>query len=336
MHKILVIRLSSIGDIILTTPLIRALRIKFPQARIDFATKKEFASLVQYNPHLNEIISVNTEDIQLARAEIIKNNYDQVLNIQKSSRASQLLWGVKRSKISTYSKDRLRRFCLINFKWNFYQEIVPVYLRYFNSAQHLGVDYDGQGTEVFLPSAEEQTISHLLDSFFIKSAGPLVAICPGASFANKRWTLDGFKQVMQHLNEVKSCRFLLLGGPGEKTLCTDLEEAMPPGYTINLAGKLSLLGTAAALSQTQVAITNDSGLLHLAQARKIPVVAIFGPTVREFGFYPLPEQSIILEHDIGCRPCTKMGLEKCPKGHHLCMRSITPEQVLEAVRQFLP
>lgn len=335
MKKILVVRLSSIGDIILSTPLVRVLRHNFPQTKIHFAIKQEFASLIKHNPHVDKIIEVESKDMTTSRQVITDEHYDWVLNIQKSHRATQLLSGVPRQKISTYSKERLLRFLLIQFKWNFYQQIKPVYQRYFEAAHQWHLFDDGLGTEVFVPSTEQHHIQTLLESHFGKEKKKLVAICPGATYASKRWTISGFQQVIQRLISQYRCSILLLGGSAETELCQVLEQQVSSADILNLAGKLSLLGSAAALKTCQVALTNDSGLMHLAQAQKTPVVALFGPTVKEFGFFPIPNQSTVIETQLSCRPCTKMGRDECPLGHHRCMRDLTAESVWTAVAEYL-
>lgn len=335
MEKILVVRLSSIGDIILSTPLIRVLRRHYPQTKIHYAIKKEFASLLKHNPNVDRIIEVDSKEINPTRQVITEEHYDWVLNIQKSHRATQLLSGVPRQKICTYSKERLRRFLLIQFKWNFYREIKPVYQRYFEAVEQWHLVDDGLGTEVFVPSDEQDHVQTILESHFGKAKKKLVAICPGATYANKRWTTSGFQLVIQQLISQHHCSIVLLGGPSEIELCHEIELQIHSADILNLAGKLTLLGSAAVLKSCQVALTNDSGLMHLAQAQKTPVVVLFGPTVKEFGFFPLPIRSTVLETHLSCRPCTKMGRDECPLGHHKCMRDISAESVWTAVADYL-
>ena len=331
-HKILVIRLSSIGDIVLASPLVRALRKQYPSASIDFAIKKEFAVLMQYNPYINQLILVDSKDMTTAQKQVKENNYDWIIDIQRSSRASQLMHGSDAPLATSYSKQKWARFFLVQYKWNLYKQVKPVYQRYFEAVEKQGVKDDGTGTEIFLTFAEEKKVLALLP--FLETNQPVVTICPGAKFNNKRWTKEGFIEVSRQLQSLHQAHIVVLGGPGEEALCQEIATSIG-GKVSNLAGQLSLLESAAVLKHSRVVVANDSGLMHLAQSQKTPVVAIYGPTVKEFGFFPLETHSTVLETQLGCRPCTKMGRDTCPKGHHHCMKWITPADVYTAVQKYL-
>ncbi len=332
--KILIVRLSSMGDIILSTPLLRAIKQAYPKAIIDFAIKKEFALLMKYNPQINELIMVDTEDMETSRKKIRDAKYDWIIDIQKSSRASQLLSGAGAGLMTTYHKDRFNRFLLINFKWNRFTNIKPVYKRYFEAVEKFNIEADAEGTEIFFSAEEEKSVDQMLQQYGLGSGIPFVTLCPGAKHATKEWTKDGYTELAKRLIEKYHCPIVLLGGPGDEKRCEEIRSDIPINC-INLAGKLNLLESAALLKKTKLAVTNDSGLMHLAQSQKTPVVAIYGPTVREFGFYPLEKQSTVIETTISCRPCSKMGSNVCPKGHHKCMKDISVEKVFEATHNYL-
>ncbi len=332
-QKILIIRLSSIGDIVLSTPLLRAVRNKFPEASIHFAVKKEFVQLLRYNPHVDELIVVDSANMSTSLQQIRKENYDWVIDIHQSSRSYQLRSAAKNALITSYPKNRLKRSLLIRLKWNLYKTIEPVYQRYFKAVEKFNITDDGKGTEVFVSDAEEKKINDILLPTHVNNR-PLVAICPGAKFANKRWTKEGFIEISQKLQQTHGACIAILGGPGEEGLCEEIKASIGAD-AINLAGKLSLLESAVVLKRSKLVLVNDSGMLHLAQSQKTPVVAIFGPTVKEFGFFPLENKSTVIETTISCRPCTKMGLDKCPKGHHKCMVDISANQVYQATEEYL-
>jgi heptosyltransferase-2 len=327
--KILIIRLSSMGDVILASPLIRAIKARYPNATIDFAVKKEFASLVQNNPHIHNLIRVDTSRMDESITAIRQNGYDWIVNIQKSSRASQLLKGSGKARVTTYNKQRVNRFLLIRFKWNVYKHIKPVIERYFEAAAAFHIRYDGQGTEVFYTREEETKIQQIMLEQGIGPNDPYITLCPGAKHKNKQWDPDGFVALAQQINQQLGTRLVLLGGPDDKEVCKHIQSKLHVPV-INLAGKLSLLESAALLKKSSWVVTNDSGLMHLAQSQKTPVVAIFGPTVKEFGFYPLPGNATVVETSLACRPCTKMGADACPKGHHRCMKDISADRVYQA------
>lgn len=340
LNKILIIRLSSIGDIVLSTPLVRAIRKKYPSAIIDFAIKKEYAILMQHNPHINKLIIVDSKNMQDSKEQVKKNKYDWIIDIQKSSRGSQLstdgLLSVH-ARITTYTKQRFTRFFLIKFKWNFYKEIKPVYKRYFEAVEKFDIKDDGEGTEIFFTNKEEEKINQILSEYFGMThnlSHGLITIAPGARFSNKRWIKEGFIEIAKKVQASHQASIAILGGPGEEELCQEIQKGIS-GKVINLAGKLNLLESAALMKKSKLVVENDSGMLHLAQSQKVPVVAIFGPTVNEFGFFPLPEKSTVIEYKINCRPCTKMGMNHCPKGHHLCMKAITADEVYNAMINYL-
>ncbi len=328
-YKFLIIRFSSIGDVILTTPLVRCLRAKFPGAQIDFLVKKEFAVVLSGNPHINNIITFNKNDnrneLKRIRMHIIFSRYSVILDIQKNIR-SMLICANSRTGVTGFSKKILARDLLIRFKLNIYKEIKPVYLRYFESVETLGVEYDGKGTEVYPSIEESDKISEILKQNKIASEIPILVIAPGAQWENKRWPADGFAKASDTFCMQNGAYPVLIGGPGDVEICNQVQSLMKTP-SLNLSGKLSLMGSASMLGLAKMVFTNDTGMLHMAQAMKTPVVAIYGPTTRELGFFPLPENSRVAEIDISCRPCTQKGLHSCPKKHFRCMNDLKPEMV---------
>ena len=328
-YKFLIIRFSSIGDIILTTPLIRCLRATFPNAQIDFLVKKEFAVVLSGNPHINNIITFDKADsrnqLRRIRMQVQLTRYSMILDVQKNIRSMMIGVG-SRTGIAGFSKKLTARDLLIRFKINIYKEIKPVYLRYFESVETLGVRYDGKGTEVFPSEQETSAVEALLAQNNLPVGKPLLVVAPGAQWENKRWTTEGFATAADTFCNQTGAYTLLIGGPGDVDICRMVQSQMKTP-SLNLAGKLSLMGSAAALGKAAMVFTNDTGMLHMAQAMKAPVIAVYGPTTRELGFFPLPENSRVAEIDISCRPCTQKGLHSCPKKHFRCMNDLKPELV---------
>jgi lipopolysaccharide heptosyltransferase II len=328
-YKFLIIRFSSIGDIILTTPLIRCLRATFPNAQIDFLVKKEFAVVLSGNPHINNIITFDKTDgrnqLRQIRMQVQLSRYSMIFDIQKNIRSMMIGVG-SRTGIAGFSKKLLARDLLIRFKINIYKEIKPVYLRYFESVETLGVQYDGKGTEVFPSQQETGAVEALLAQNNLPQDKPFLVIAPGAQWENKRWTTTGFATAADAFCNKTGAYTLLIGGPGDVETCR-LVQAEMATPSLNLAGKLSLMGSAALLGKAAMVFTNDTGMLHMAQAMKAPVVAVYGPTTRELGFFPLAENSRVAEIELSCRPCTQKGLHSCPKKHFRCMNDLKPELV---------
>ncbi len=344
-NKTLIIRLSSIGDVILASPLIRVLRKNFPTAQIDFLVKSAYAALVRYNPYLTNIIELDPagglRHLRALRGRIRRERYDLVLDIQGNFRSVYLRRAVA-PHLLTVRKRRLARFVLINFKWNVYRSAPPVSIRYLEALLPYGIKDDSEGVEIFVPQEISDRVQGHLSKAGQHSAGPTIGICPGARHENKAWPPDRFAELALSLMKEEQATVLLFGGKEEWARCKVVEERIQKecvaGATIlNLAGGFSILETAAAMDQCDVVVANDSGLLHLAAARKRKVVAIFGPTVREFGFFPYGTESVVIEREgLYCRPCTHLGRRDCPEGHFRCMREISVQEVLSAVKAFLP
>lgn len=327
-RKILIVRMSSIGDIVLTTPVIRALRLRFPDAQIDFLVKSQFASLPENNPNISNIIPFDSGSgfggLLKLRNRLSAEKYDWLIDLHRSLRSRFLSAFCGFKLKTTYKKQLFNRFMLIRFKKNFYKEVKPVYMRYFEALEPFHIEYDGNGTEVFLLESDFSGFN----SGIINEK--TVVLCPGAAHANKQWLHERFAQLAIELS-LSGCNVVLLGGKKEKRLCEQIKEISKVELHI-LAGETSLRQSAALLSKSAVVVANDSGMMHLAQAVKTPVVAIYGPTTRELGFFPFPEKSTVIEKELSCRPCTFKGAESCPKGHFNCMKNIGSQEVADAIK----
>jgi len=215
-NKILIIRLSSIGDIILSTPLIRAVRNQFRNAEIDFVIKKEFSELLETSPHLDKLIPFNKEngfnELLNVRAAIKKSKYDLIIDIHKNFRSLMLKAGTGASIKKNYTKGYIKRSLLLWFRINRYKEIIPVYKRYFKSVEDFGIEYDGDGTEIPIPEHETLSIRRQLSKYGYDGNRKLVVICPGAGFATKRWKKDGYAKTADHLSEGSKTYIVFLGG----------------------------------------------------------------------------------------------------------------------------
>jgi heptosyltransferase-2 len=336
--KILVVRLSSIGDIILTTPLLRSLRTTYPDAHVTFLIKKPFEELLSGSSYLDELITFDKTEgfagLKKIKQYLRRQHFDLYLDIHSNWRSRYLRFGLKAGKITTYRKYLLKRTLLVWFKINLYKEIIPVYLRYFDSVSHLGMHYDGRGTDIQVPDAVHEKVKGLLSKVGFAFNMPLVILCPGATYYNKRWKSEGFVETARYLLQHRSVFIVVHGGKDDMLRCQEI--ALSIGSpAVNMAGQLSLAESAALLRLSALVIANDSGLLHLAQSQKRPVVGIYGATTRELGYFPLDQDSTVIETRLSCRPCTHNGLNKCPKKHFRCMQDISVNQVAEAAMTYL-
>lgn len=336
--KILVVRLSSIGDIILTTPLLRSLRKTYPEARITFLIKKQFEDLLKDSPFIDELITFNKNDgfsgFRKIKRYLKDQHFDLYLDIHKNWRSHFLRFGLNVKHVGSYRKYIFRRTLLIWFKINLYRHIQPVYQRYFQAVKEFGIQYDGQGTEIHISPGVSLKVREVLLQAGYQFDSPLVIICPGATYFNKRWKPEGFIETAKYLIQDKSVFAVVHGGKEDARLCAEITTGIGHG-AINLADTLSLSESAALLRFGTLVIANDSGLLHLAQSQKRPVVGIYGATTRELGYFPVEQQSTVIETGLSCRPCTHNGLNKCPRKHFRCMNDIPPERVIRAALQYL-
>ncbi len=345
-HKTLVIRFSSVGDIILSSLLVRALRKRFPSSTIDFLVKSEYAALIQHNPNISRVIEFPAvgkfSELRRLRTAIQRTGYDLIVDIHDSIRSRYLSFGHPR--IARINKRKVARFLLVKMKWNVYEWFggAPgVAERYLETVNDLGVESDGTGLEVFIPESASENVGRLLHTAGIREDSAVIGVCPCARHNNKMWLKERFAEAAAALAREYQAAVLIFGsGDQEVQRCDEVKqmiEAQSGATTVlNLADRISLPETAAMMDRCFIILTNDSGLMHLAAARKRKVVAIFGPTVRELGFFPYGTTSTVIEDvSLPCRPCTHIGLPGCPKGHFKCMHSISTQQVASAARVLL-
>jgi lipopolysaccharide heptosyltransferase II len=334
-EKILIIRLSSIGDVLLTTPVIRLLKIKFPGSKIDFVIKKEFAQVLADHPQVHRfyIFDNHTENSSLRaiKKEIRHQQYDLVIDLHKNIRSYFLTIGSRAKMILHYNKGIVPRFFYVKFKLRFFKEIVPAYLKYINSLQPYEIEDDHQGLEFYVDADVKNQVKQKYGNFWHETNQSIIGIAPGAHHPTKRWTSEGFSAVINYLVDKGNYKIILFGNLDDRKIVASLAIHSSQNV-LNTAGELSLCETGALMDFCDLVVTNDSGLVHLASALKKKVVAIFGSTTEELGFFPyLTEHIIVQNNSLKCRPCSHIGRKKCPKKHFKCMKDIPAGQVIDAI-----
>lgn len=344
LSKILIIRFSSIGDIILASPLIRSVRSTYPDAQIDFIIRKEYAELIKFNPYLSNIIEFDVDKgftgLRELAVKINTGAYDIVLDVQNNFRSGFLRHKSKTKKISNINKRVILRFLLTNFKINLYRDYVSVADRYLETAKELRVAPDGKGLDVFIPDDILSSVEQKLSNYNLSKKDFIIGIAPSAKHNTKKWLPERYAELIIRLIEEYKARVLVFGGKDDKpetdSIVGKANKIVGNQAVINYAGEISLLENAAMFDYCNAVITNDTGLMHLAAARKRKVVAIFGPTVKEFGFFPYGTESIVVENNnIKCRPCSYHGTSVCPQKHFKCMKDITTDKVYYAIKHIL-
>jgi heptosyltransferase-2 len=331
---ILAIRFSAIGDILLTTPLFRAIRLRHPGARIAVLTKRQYAPLLSDNPNVNEVFSIADGDSIRHVAEQIRSvNYSHILDLHGNLRTLALRM-LAPGPWTSYSKRTIARAALIVTKRNFYGTSEPVAERYFEAAASLDVWPDDGPPEFFLAHGVEEEVEARLQKLGLGDAPAMVAIAPGAAHATKRWPALSWIALAKELRST-GAEVVVVGGPADAKLAQWIATDVGPGVA-SVAGLLSLQETGAVIKRSAALISGDTGVMHMATGLGTPLVALFGPTVRQFGFFPYKsKRAEVVELSLGCRPCSAHGTAQCPLGHHRCMKEISTAIVLDALRTAL-
>ena len=324
--KILIIRFSSIGDIVLTTPIVRCVRQQIPQVEVHFLCKPSYANIVQNNPYIEKIHLFDKEN-PLFWKELRMENFDYIIDLQNNHRSRKLCRKLK-CPHAHFPKLNLRKWLLVNLKINL-MPALHVVDRYFTATKLLPVSIknDEKGLDFFIQNKDYEKN----DTYNIKK--PFIAVAMGSRHKTK--------QIPPHIL-VEICKkidisFVLLGDVNDVTsanyVCSQVKNCT------NLCGRLSLQETAACIDRSKTLLTGDSALMHIAAALNKPIVSVWGNTVPAFGMYPYIPQSadsyhIIENKDLRCRPCSKLGFEKCPKKHFKCMENLT-HQIIDVLLPFI-
>ncbi|MDB5269980.1 MAG: glycosyl transferase [Hymenobacter sp.] len=330
--KILVLRFSSIGDIVLTTPVVRALAQQVPGAEVHFATKPGYRSLLEPNPYITKIHCLTGSLGELVEA-LKAERFDYIIDLHNNlrTRLIKLRLGVKSS---SFDKLNWQKWLLVNFKIDKLPR-VHIVERYLAAAAPLGVKDDGRGLDYFIPAGQEVDLATLPASF----QRGYVAVAIGAQHATKRLPLEKLVELCQKLTPRP---IMLLGGPEDAAVAEAVVGAVSQHSPIgpftqspiaNGCGRYSLHQSASLLRQADFVVSHDTGLMHIAAAFGKEIFSVWGNTVPAFGMYPYRTEFKVLEvQGLSCRPCSKIGFAKCPQGHFKCMREQTLNLELPTAR----
>lgn len=310
--KILVIRFSSIGDIILTSPVLRCLKKQRPDAEIHFLTKAQFRDLVAHSPYLDKVHTLEGELDEVLPA-LNKEGFTEIIDLHHNLRTMK----VKRAlgvPAHSFPKLNIEKWMLVNLKHDRMPRI-HIVDRYMSTVEHLGVKNDGEGLDLFVPPEREVPLSTLPQSH---RTGYL-ALCIGGAHFTKRLPEHKLIELASRITGP----VVIIGGPEDQPIARAIADAVG-ARAFDATGKYDLMGSASLIKQAKSAITHDSGAMHVAAAFRKNTVSMWGNTVPSFGMGPYipqhPERAQIMEvTGLPCRPCSKIGFDACPRGHFRCM-----------------
>lgn len=323
--KILLLRLSSMGDVILASPVLSYLKTAYPESSITFITSAGYSPLFRKDPRISLLIGVEKKQMRLE----LEDSYDLVIDLQNSSRSKRLLKSSGISRVTgSFDKHHLKRLLLLYCRVDLYPQLSSVPLRYLKAAGlHSGeippleLYFDSELPRKFLNWLEECGVLR-----------PVVAFFPFSAWKNKQWPGEYFSKVGRFFS-AKGWKVLLMGGKEDMEDADEVRQGIGP-QCLSLVGELSLDQCGSVLRRCSLALGNDTGLSHLARSCGVRTGIVYGPTSRHFGFYPYGTPPFqVFEKDMWCRPCHPHGGNRCPLGHWRCMKGLLPEEVIKGMEE---
>ena len=327
LKKILIIRFSSIGDIVLTTPVIRGIKMQLKDIELHYLTKIQYKSILQANPYIDKIHTITKSTDEIIE-ELKKEEFDYVIDLHKNLRSFTVKQRLHAKSIS-FPKLNFQKWLLVNFKINTLPNI-HIVDRYLKTVKELGVGNDGKGLDYFIPEKDKINI----DSLPLAFLEGFIGIVIGGQHSTKMFPAE---KIIELINQLEK-PIILLGGPEDKitaeSICNTTQKIV-----LNACGNYNINQSASLVSLADKILTNDTGLMHIAAALKKEVVALWGNTIPQFGmypYYPIEEfhKSVSIQVEgLKCRPCSKIGYKKCPKGHFDCMNKIDVHEIVKYLCQ---
>lgn len=310
----------------LTSPVIRCLKKQLPGIELHVLTKKVNSQLFENNPLIDKVFSLEHSLGAIIR-ELKNENYDFVVDLHKNIRSLQVKWAL-RVPSGSFTKLNFKKYMAVRFKINMLPDI-HIVDRYFEAVKPLGVINDKLGLDYFIPETVNLNDENMSFDFRCK----YIAVVIGGNHFTK--ILPSEKVI--EVGRLLKLPLLLLGGKEDAVRGEQI--ALKLGNNVyNACGKLSLAQSASAVENAHIVLTNDTGLMHIAAAFKKKIVSVWGNTIPAFGMYPYvpgnEHNSIIIENKtLGCRPCSKIGFQKCPKKHFKCMLDLDAQKIAAAIEK---
>jgi ADP-heptose:LPS heptosyltransferase len=328
--KVLIIRFSSIGDIVLTTPVVRAIKTQLQDVELHYATKPGYRSILEENPYVDKLHLLDQKLGDLIK-ELKKEKFDYIVDLHNNLR-TKIIKASLGVRSSSLDKINSAKWLMVNFKVNKLPNL-HIVDRYMETIKPLGVKMDELGLDYFIPEKDEVELDWLPETH----RREYVAFAIGGQHETKKLPFNRMIELCDRINKP----VVLLGGkedeeigerieaffnksPVDEETETKLQKGLNKKTIVfNGCGKFNLNQSASLVKQSRAVFTHDTGLMHIAAAFKKHVYSIWGNTIPAFGMYPYRTKFTIFENSkIGCRPCSKIGYKKCPKGHFKCMNDI--------------
>ena len=326
--KFLIIRFSSIGDIVLTTPVVRCLKKHFPDSEMHFLTKQSFGTIVENNPYIDKV-HLLAHSWETVVHELKQENYDYIIDLHHNLRTLRLKKDLG-IKSFPFNKLNIQKWIYTNLKWNLMPDL-HIVDRYMKTVESFGVTNDGEGLDYFIPAKDEVKQKDIPVSHHLGYIGLVI----GAAHNTKKLPVEKIKELCSKLDHP----IILLGGKEDNENAKQIA-SVDPIKIYNACGKFNLNESADLVKKSKLIITHDTGLMHIAAAFKKKIIAVWGNTVPEFGMYPYYGNTHIQSsqfeiNGLRCRPCSKIGYAKCPRGHFKCMIQIKTDAIAASVKQML-
>ena len=320
--KVLFIRFSSLGDVLLTTPITRTFRTHFPDAEIHFLTKKQFVPLLEYNPNIDELIRYDAENESMLQLiiRLQKEHYTYIIDLHDKLRSALIKRFVKGKTITYKKKHAYRKRLLKDHNLKPISSSVDLYA---SVLENFNFRLDKKKLDFFLPDNDEA----IAESFLQKTKKKIITISPGTSWFTKQYPAEYYKKIIRHFLDNYDVRIVLIGTEQEKNLTAELA-SVSEHEILDLGGRTTLIESAVIIKHSDLFISGDCGPMHIAAAFEVPQMALFGPTHPKLGFAPLNRNAKVLTLNLDCSPCSLHGNKSCPKGHFRCMNDLSPDLVL--------
>ena len=336
-RSILILRFSSIGDIVQSTSVLGTLKSYFPNISIDFMTLSKYAPLVQKHPKINKVLSVDINDGYFALNKIglaiQKNSYDLVIDLHNTTRSRIIRKAMSKTKALILPKPRWKRFNLFMFHKNNFSTDFTVRSWLHDPIKHLlPQKYKMSGTELFISDSERENGIEFLKNHGLK--GGYFVVTPGAAWIQKRWPANYYSILIDNIKEKYDLNAVLIGGVND--INCDFITSMSNNSIIDVHGKTDLRESLAIISKAKFIIGSDTGFIHAGESIGISAITILGPTSRETGAGVFLKKSHIVENNnLWCRPCSQNGSLPCYRKEQYCMTDIEPDNVMDRVRKVI-